>query len=465
MLKKGFALLLCLLLLPMSSLAEAAEGVRFRLTFDMDESAYPADVADIMPGIADLLEILTVEGLFAEQDGFFDLQADVTLNELERTRTDLHVFGVDKFWNIRSSLLGGEAVSISMPAMLEFAIKGYSHLGIPLQRAAILISPFVHSSGLQALTLIAEPVLFAGQGSRKISRDTLIKTARAMAEAASSDRAFRYWTEAVFMETGCDDDVTGAIAQLPEWIESFVPRDGVSVKVTDDSEVWTAGSLTLARRETDQSGAQVLSVTLPPLPGGLTITFDAATQPDGDLLHGSFDLLAEDGDGELFLRLHADGSLPVALPVTRSFSLVWDAEGRAVGGDGVHLYFEGEPTDSGLMIRQMTPNRDAVMLTMTADLSTELTVFDHVVDAGGVELLSLNGDTLTALMERIFSPLVRGLLPLIAQAPASSCQTLMDMLENSGVFGLLTANMADEDDWNEAWDDWDESLDENWDEN
>lgn len=457
MLKKGLALLLCLLLLPVASLAEAVEGVRFRLTFDMDETAYPSDVADIMPGIADLLDILAVEGVYAEEEGFFDLRAGVTLNDVARARADVHLFGVDAFWNIQSPLLGSETLTVGMLAMLEFAIKGYSHLEIPLQRAAILLSPYVHTSGLATLTAIAEPVLFAKQGSRKITRDALVKMARSIASTAAEDRAFRYWTEAMFMESGYDDDAFGLTAQLADWIESFVPQAGISVTADDQSEVWTAGSLTLARREMDQSGAQNLTVTLPPLPDGLTITFDSAMQPDGDLCHGSFNLLAVDGDGEIVARLHADGSLPVALPVTRPFSITWEAEGAAIGGEGVHLYFEGEPTDGGVILRQMVPGTDRVMLAVTAELDTVPTEFEHVADAGGVELLSVNGDSLTALMERIFSPLVRGLLPLIAQAPASSCQTLMDLLESSGVFGLLTADIVDDDSWGgDDWDDWDE---------
>ena len=456
MFRKALSLLLCLMLLPAGALCEAADGFWFRLTFDMDETAYPAEVRDIVSAIADLAEVLTLEGVYAGLDGYFDLQADLVLNGQERTRTDLHLFGSDAHWNVRSSLLGNETLTIVMVSLLEFAIKGYSHLGIPLQRVLILASPYVHLSGLSALIDAARPLLFSSGRSRTITRNTMIRAAEAVAAAAEDDRAFRYWTEALFMETGYDLYMHGLPAQFPDWIRSFVPSDGVKVRVTDQSQVWTAGKLTLARWETDLFGAQTLSIALPPLPDGLTVTFDAAIQPDGDLTHGSFDLLAVDAKGEVLLRLHADGSLPRALTIMRAFSLTWEAEGLAVGGEGVHLLFEGEPADGGMTIRQVDPVTGAAMLTVHAALSTAAVNVEPIGHAGGVELLSVNGDSLAGLMTNIFSPLVRGLLPVIAQAPASFCQTLMDLLESSGVFALLTDGLSGDDGWGETWDDWDD---------
>lgn len=450
MIRKAIALLLCLMM-PLCALAETVDGVRFRLTFAMDGAAYPDSVQDILPAIADLADILTIEGVCGSRDGYFDLQTDFLLNGQERTRTDLHLFGSEAHWNVRSSLLGNETLTIVMVSLLEFAIKGYSHLRIPLQRALILASPYVHTSGVKALVDAARPLLFSSGRSRTITRATMIKAAEAVASVAEDNRAFRYWTEALFMETGYDGYVHDLPAQFPDWIRSFVLSDGVKVTVTDNAQVWTAGKQTIAQWETDMSGAQTLSLTLPPLPDGLTVTYDHAIQPDGDLVHGSVDLLAVDADGEVVLRVHADGSLPVDLPVTRAFSLNWEAEGPAVGGEGVHLRFEGEPTADGVSLRQVDPVTGAVMLTVKAELAAAAVNVEDIGHAGGVELLSVNGDSLGALMERIFSPLARGLLPVIAQVPASSCQTLMDLLESSGVFALLTDGLADGAGWGEEW--------------
>lgn len=458
MFKRCLALLLCVLFLPLGALADAAPALSFRLTFDMDASAYPDDVRDIMPGIADLLNELSFEGLLTGLDGEFDLKADLLLRGLERTRTDIHLFGTEEIWHVRSSLLGHETLSFVMYTLLEFALKGYTHMRIPFQRVAILVEPYVHTDPFIGFARIANPVLFAEEGSRAIRRDTLLDMAGQLQENLETNLYFRNWAQAVAVETGYDEYLMDLIRDLPDWLETFVPRDGITVAIDDHSETWSAGTLTLLRMETDQSGARSVSAALPPMTDGSTITFDAATQPDGELLHFSADLVIRDSDDEALLNLHADGSAPVSLPVAQAFSLTWDATGPMVGGDGVHLRFEGEPTDSGVVIRQLTPDRSMVMLTMTAELET--TDVDFVPDSAGDSIYAFAVDTnsLSDLVDRIASPLVRGLLPLIAQAPTSSCQTLMNMLEESGVFGLLTEGFsADEESWDES--DWE---DEDW---
>ena len=436
MLKRALALLLCLLLLPVWTLADAAEGQRFRLTFEMDADAYPADVRDITPGIADLLRELTIDGTLLTDGSKFDLQAELLLGDQERTRTALRLFNNLNTWYLASPLLGDVVLSAYMPALLEFCLKGSTHLGVPFQRVAICL-PRVHTDGVASLVSAASPVLFAREGSRSVRRSDVISLAHRLAELAETDRAFIYWTQGIAAETGYNWVIMDAVAQLPAWVESFVPGSGLTITVNGSLETWTAGSLTILRRETDLSGAQSLSVTLPPLPDGTTVTFDAAMQPDGGLIHGSFDLLVTDAAGDTVARLHADGSLPASLPVTRPFFLVWEAEGPAVGGDGVHLYFEGEGDGQTVTVRQLTPDRSAVMLTVTAALEPARGELSPLPESA-VALFSVETSSLNALMQQIISPLVRGVLPLIAQVPASACQTLMNLLEDSGIFDLLT---------------------------
>ena len=467
MIKRLLALLLCLFMLPVSALADviqAAPAVRFRLSFDMDAGAYPESVSDLMSGIADLFNTMTLEGLLTGLDGNFDLQADLLLGGVERTRTDLHLFGSESSWHIRSSLLGGETLTIAMQSLLEFALKGYSHLRLPLQRAAILASPYVHAYPMRNVTGAVQSTLYAQEGTRTVSKNDLVAMARMIRADAESSSDLRNWALAVAMETGYDDYLMDIFLDMPDWIETFVPKQGITITIDESSETWTTNALTLLRRETDLSGTQVLSVALPPLTDGSVITLNAACQPDGGLMHGSFDLLILNGHGKTVLKLHADGSVPVELPVTRDFSLTWDAEGPMVGGDGVHLRFEGEPTATGVILRQLTPDRSAVMLTVTADLEKTQADFSPDWTGDSIQVLSVSSDALNELMGRIASPLFRGLLPLIAQAPASSCQTLMSILERSGVFAMLTDGFTGDEDWDAVWDDdWEEYWGEEWD--
>jgi len=63
-LRRALCALLCpCLLLPSLALAEEdATGLRFDLTFQMDPEAFPPEQRGIMRGIADLLNILTLQG-------------------------------------------------------------------------------------------------------------------------------------------------------------------------------------------------------------------------------------------------------------------------------------------------------------------------------------------------------------------------------------------------------------------
>lgn len=474
MFKRCLALLLCLFLLPAGALADAYTGpsVIFDLRFDMDPEAYPASMKQIAPGVADLMNALTLEGQFTEADGRFELTTDLLLSAMERTRTHFRVFGSEANWHIQSSLLGDETLTVTMENLLEFALKADSHLGVPLQRVAIWASPYLHTHPLDKVIKGVKSVLFAEEGARTVAKDDLMELALLMREHADSNVYFRIWAQAVAMETGYDEYLMDLMYNMPDWVETYVPESGLTVTVDDASQTWTTNALTLLRWETDQSGAQMLSFALPPLAGEGAITLDAALQPDGDLLHGSLDLTIDDEEGETLLSLHADGSLPAALPVTRAFSFAWDAEGPFVGGDGVHLRFEGEPTATGVVLRQLTPDLSKVMLTVTADLEATEAEFTPKLEGDPFYVLSVNSDSLNELMHRIASPMIRGLLPLIAQAPTSSCQTLMNLLEDSGVFAMLTDGFSGDgdgwdndwdDDWDEDWDDdWDEDLDDNW---
>lgn len=67
----------------------------------------------------------------------------------------------------------------------------------------------------------------------------------------------------------------------------------------------------------------------------------------------------------------------------------------------------------------------------------------NAADMVGVNLLSVNDTTLAELMQRILEPLIRGGLPLLANAPAAGVQSLMDLLSDSGILSMLAGGNAD----------------------
>ena len=175
LIRRALALLMCLcLLIPGLALAgEDVTGTRFSLKAQLIPSAFSADsnAQKTLSGLAQLLDALTLEGTIDHSfTGSFDLHAALSLYNLPETRTDLRVFGTDSHWCVQSSLFGNETLMINLLALLEFSIKAYSHLDIPLQRAALLATPYVHTSAFEALASAWNQVIGAQEGPRTISR-------------------------------------------------------------------------------------------------------------------------------------------------------------------------------------------------------------------------------------------------------------------------------------------------------
>ena len=208
--RRMLALLVCLCLLaPAPVQAEAdVTGVRFSLQAQLEPSAFSvaSDTLKTLSGLSQLLDAMTLEGTLDRSfTGSFALNAALTLYGLPETRTELRVFGTDSHWCVQSSLLGDETLMINLLALLEFSIKAYSHLGIPLQRAALLATPYVHTSAFEALASAWNQVIGAKTGSRTISRAKVLSLAKQMAEIAADARALRSGVQAVALATGCDE--------------------------------------------------------------------------------------------------------------------------------------------------------------------------------------------------------------------------------------------------------------------
>ena len=149
-------------------------------------------------------------------------------------------------------------------------------------------------------------------------------------------------------------------------------------------------------------------------------------------------------------RLSADG-LPTALPIAAPFDLTWDITGEAVP-DGFHMRLEGAGQDGEFALRQLDAATGEIMLALTgtAVAVAPVTPLDYTAaDFTGVELYSLSDASLAELVRNVARPLASGLLPLVVHAPASACQSLMDLVTDTGILDMLASPMSslEEDVW------------------
>lgn len=440
--KRVTALLLCLcLLLPCLASAEGAHAVRFTLEAEMNSAAYPEADRPLMEALSELIGIIGLEGTFEYNEYCIDLNADLLLEQAEETRTSFRLYGSEATWALQSSLLGDQQLFFPLASLLEFCMKAYFHLNVPLQRVGLLLTPFVHKDAFATFTSMWHSVMNREEGTRTIPREDVLELAGQIADAAWTDRAFTYWAMAVGLESGYDTAITDAFTGMYEWADSFLAEDGVSVTVAGEDQTWATGSTTLFSR-TVREGWTTLSLSLPATPDGYVLSGFLTVLDNGACLNADARLTVTlEGESILDMRLSAD-DIPLTLLSEGPFALAWDVTGDAVP-DGVHLRFEGENEDGVFSIRQKDAATGETMLTLrgTASPGQNVSPLNWTSrDITGLAFFSVSDSTLSQFAEDVMPTFAKGVLPLLAHAPVKACQALMDLVTGTGILDLLTSS-------------------------
>lgn len=403
------------------------ERVTFRLSADIDPVQYPPQERKLVQGLKSLFRLLSVEGDVIAADGSFDARLDFSLtNAPEKTATRVRLFGLDSHWGLQGSNLGGETLMVNQLAWLEFAVKAYHHLDLPLQRVFLWLSPYAHTSAwagiAQAITDLA-----AKETDGRLENEAIRACAEEIARLSEEDRALYYYIEAFGLESGADAEIFAALAALPTYAEAQFP-DGLTVERTASGYRWCSGeTVVFSYDETD--GTQAIALHLPML-----VDFSATLRRDALLFMGALSLQSD------VLNANVTFSLPASAPIVMPFYAQIDADGLMAGDDGVHLAFEGEAQGDTIEIRRIQPDHSATMMTLRITvLSTDENAWVRYTpeDVQGTNLLSVDGPALAALMGRIGEPLMKSAVQWIAAMPAEMTQSAMDALEESGMLDLL----------------------------
>ena len=448
--RRALAVLLCLcMLMPTLAFAEQdATGLRFDLRMSMDASAFPREQQKFLSGVADLLNILSIRGTLDQSfTGAFDMNAVLSLNDLEETRTSLRLYGIRSLWDVESSLLGQERLMINMSALLEFSLKAYLHLNLPLQRVTMLLFPYVHSNAFDGLLRAWRDVMLVKpKRSRTITQDDALALAQQLADIAGEDRAFYYWVKGLALESGYDETIMEIISMLPEWAETFVDKTGIQVTIKKDgTETWETGKVTLFTR-IRQENMTTWSATPPAFPGGYTFAASYSGQPNGEhLLNVS--IADEEGLHLLDATVLANNipDLTSEVPISAPFSLAVDATGELLAQE-LHFRFEGEGEGNHFTLRMLSPENNLTQLTLWGTLEPYTPAvtpkYTRAELREAVNLLSVNEASLSDLMGKIAAPMLKGVFPLLLNMPASSMQSMMDLLTDSGLLALLAGTAS-----------------------
>lgn len=440
--KRAAALLLCLcLLIPCLAGAEGAHAVRFTLEAEMHADAYPEADRPLMEALSELIGIISLDGTFEYNEDCIDLNARLLLEHAEETRTTLRLYGCEDTWALKSSLLGDQQLYFPLTSLLEFCMKAYFHLNVPLQRVGVLLTPYVHKDAFATFTSLWNAVMNTSEGTRTIPREDVLELAGQIGDLSWTDRAFTYWAMAVGLESGYDTAITDAFTGLEAWADSFLAEEGITVTVTGEDQTWTTGGATLFSR-TVRDGWTTLSLSLPATPEGYVLSGFLTVLDTGAYLNADARLTVTlEDESILDMRLSAD-DIPLTILSEGPFALSWDVTGDAAP-EGIHLRFDGENADGAFTLRQTDAATGDAMLTLrgTAAPGQNVSPLNWTSrDLDGLAFFSVSDTTLSQFAADILPTFARGALPLLAHAPIKACQALMDLVTGTGILDLMTSS-------------------------
>lgn len=418
--RRLLALVLACLLLCSGALAE---GFSFQLSVSIDPMHVDASQKQMAHALQPLLKMLDIKGDVALGENAFDVTVQASLNDAPESPWSLRLYGLDSHWGVQSNWLGDTTLMVNQLAWLEFAVKTYHHLGLPIQKAFLCVSPYAHMSAWEGIQT-ALVTLRQTEQDGLISQEHLRICAEEIARLADEDRALYYYIEAIGLESGTNEEIRATLRALPQMVAEQFP-DGLQVEHTEQGETWRNGNQIIYTCQTTEASTQV-TVAVPTLG---TISWVVNT-----------DTVASAGTVTLdtaWLTAHAQFSLPTSWPVRFPFFVQLDAQGALVG-EKVQYALLGEAQGNALTLSFLS--QEEQFMTVKADITPEASQTAPAYtseEIEGVNILSVDGPALSALMREIALPLYQGALPWLVHAPAQTIQTLMDALEEDGVFQLL----------------------------
>lgn len=433
LLRRLLAFLLCACLLTGTAAAEGSiTAYSYALNVTMNAKEYPAADQPLLTGIADLFNMLHISGVYATDGAGFDNAISLILSGDEATRTGVEISGTPSHWYINSSLLGSETLMLNNLALLEFAMKAYAHMGMPLQYIAMLINPYVHTSAFEWIRPQWENT-FGGEQTRTVSRKDVMALAEYISETGESTREFYYWVLALARDLGYDASIFDSLYFLPDWADRVIGKDGVRITVENGTETWMTGEITLFTGTADS-----WQLTLPADDYGNTLV--AAYSHTAE--QTAFTLTISDAVPGDKLSLTISGeSLPEAFPFTGACSLQLDASGSILP-QPIALRFNAISDGYYFIFTQTDASTGAAMLTLSGHANLieapgTLSYQDKNADGSAVNLLSVNDASLASLLSSIARPLITGAWPLLVRLPASSFASLFELLDQYEVLEMV----------------------------
>ena len=456
--KKWISLMLmcCLLAGLGSACAEDPEtepgwGYQFDFTVRLNTEALSPAIRERARGYADLMEALRFEGSYVKSmtHDFFDLRLKVSPVHRSAKPISFYLHGSRDLMYLNSSLLEEKTIVLNHQSLLEFCTKIYNHMGIPLQHLAYLY-PFTYEYNLE---MPKEDFLWIRRRADEqgfISAKSVKHISNGWSYRLEKDPPTQVFINSAGLGSGYEEAFLAVAYELPEYFwESVVMEQGIQI-IRDkarNKETWRAVTGDFLKT-INGNDYQEISVILPKMKAGYVPSLFAMhlVNDNWQTARVSAQLLSTDEHSDDLFDLQASyTSLPVSWPANCQSLVNVSLKGGMVPNIGFSVFLTGEK-DGHFTVRFRKPSPEdepgEVMATLDGFLQpmegdVQVRVFNLSDGDGGLELFNSNDASFGPFISDITRPVIKGALEFLVGVPASSCQTIIDDLQEAGVLSVL----------------------------
>ena len=442
----------------------------YDLKFHLEADAFPLLERERMKGYADLLEIMKFRGnlTFCPKTKSTDMDIVLVPDTDPEAAISFHLKGLPYWWRISSSLMGGEENSVCFRplGMMAFASRAWDFFNVPLA-PLMLLNPECTLSAIQELRDVWEAT--AGKpeenGKLTVSNKTLKTIADGWMDLFRSEGSLQHWVEALTKPLPQYEMLEYEMQKFPEALRVIADGGKLTISKKDGwSQCKTdSGDVIYKERRDGQNYECILD---PPACGAYYLPSLHYRENYGEE-ENAFHILAswarpapetyEPEEGEEYAGGEEDDDLlpdtllgleigldhlPAAFPADASFTgqidtdgillpdlhLQMNAEAKADGSIRLEIFRtdreDGKPvfTCTGTVVR--IPRTEPLQY-QVGDIHNEFNLF------------ALDDQSMNKLVGRVRNPILKGLMNFVYAIPVSSCQSILDTLEEYGFLQVL----------------------------
>lgn len=432
-----------------TSETKEVQGYDFNLKLSLDIAEAQPTARTRMKGYADLLETITLRGTFFTwpERNYFDLSVEIISGEANAAPISLRFYNTVTNVMMSSPLLGEQPVLFSTDNLLAFAFKTYEHLGLNLQYPVLLL-PCSYEFAFRYLRESWNAHIAPTPQSHTVSPEDIEIFAGAIARFTEEDGSnLNALLKVLGICEGYDENVESEIMNMPAYLTETLTEGGaVECIVKKGSEEWKCGGRTIYSHTLSKTEENI-SVDFPATENGFRPAFSLKSRMQKDKISSdlSFGWLSGDPDSaqDIFSvslstkdhparwPMETDATAELSLtgslfpPVRMSASLKSDAAGK------LELKIKS-PADSSLVGGTVLTVSGTVVPTDCTAVTCSGADLRKAVD-----ILVSNDVTLNAWLSGVIPNAASGILDFLSVVPASTYQSILDDLTETGVLSML----------------------------